>query len=343
MKTRTNRIAAAAILIIAALIGVHYFGGSIESAAYAEVVSRLQNARTLLYKVITPSNTGGGTVEVEFAFKEPGYLRSTTADGFVTIMDGSQGRGMSILPPRRQYIDMEFSNVPDDPASDPFVVVEKLRSLPARADETLGIEQIDGQSVQGYRVIDEDTVTTVWIEPKGKKLVQVEIVFTGAAGMNKTMTDFEFDTVLADSLFSLTPPEGYTPVEVQADASTLGEEDLIEFLRMWSSWTKDGTFPPNISGPELAKISMDMAREGRFTETQTSEQQRSADAVKMYRGMMFVNQLPAASNWRYAGENVKSGDAQTPIFWYRPEGSPTYRVLYGDLSIRDVPPEGIPK
>ena len=344
MRTRTTKLAVASTLVIAALIGVHYFGGSVETSAFAEVASRLQNARTLLYKVITPANTGGGeTLELEFAFKQPGYLRSTTPDGFVTIMDGLQGKGISIMPPRQQYIEMEFTNIPDDPASDPFAVVEKIRKLPAQADETLGAGQINGQSVQGYRITDKDTVTTVWIETAGKKLVQVEIEFTGAPGMNTTMTDFEFDAAIADSYFSLTPPEGYMPVEVQADASTLGEQDLIEFLRLWSSWTKDATFPPNIAGPQLAKIAMDMVKEGKFSESQTSEQQRSEDAQKMYRGMMFVNQLPASSNWRYAGENVSFGDAQTPIFWYRPVGSTTCRVIYGDLTVKDIPPENLPK
>jgi hypothetical protein len=57
---------------------------------------------------------------------------------------------------------------------------------------------------------------------------------------------------------------------------------------------------------------------------------------------MFVMKLPAESNWRYAGENVKYGDVQTPIFRYRPEGSQTYRVIYGDLSVKDVAPEDLP-
>ncbi len=39
----------------------------------------------------------------------------------------------------------------------------------------------------------------------------------------------------------------------------------------------------------------------------------------------------------------KYGDAQTPIFWYQPSGSATYRAIYGDLSIKDVTPENLPK
>jgi hypothetical protein len=41
-------------------------------------------------------------------------------------------------------------------------------------------------------------------------------------------------------------------------------------------------------------------------------------------------------------EDVKFGDSDAPIFWYRPEGAETYRVIYGDLSVKDVEPENLP-
>ena len=91
-------------------------------------------------------------------------------------------------------------------------------------------------------------INTVWIDPQTRELVIVEIEFANAPGMSGTMTDFQFDVELDDSLFSLTPPEGYTPLEVQADVSKVTEQDLIEYLRSWSSWTKNGTFPPMLNG-----------------------------------------------------------------------------------------------
>jgi hypothetical protein len=197
--------------------------------------------------------------------------------------------------------------------------------------------------LQGFRVTEEDVINTVWIDPKTRDLVRVETEFINAPGMNVVMTDFQFDVELDDSLFSLTPPAGYTPIEVQADVSGVTEQDLIEYLRAWSSWTKDGTFPPTFNPMELQKVSMDMEQQGKFGDGQTSEQQRGRDAMTMYRGIMFLTQLPAESNWRYAGEDVKFGDANTAIFWYRPEGSETYRVIYGDLSVKDVAAENLPK
>ncbi len=61
------------------------------------------------------------------------------------------------------------------------------------------------------------------------------------------------------------------------------------------------------------------------------------------RGITFVQTLPASSNWFYAGKGVKLGDADRAIFWYRPQGSDAYRVVYGDLSIKVLSEENLPK
>ncbi len=65
--------------------------------------------------------------------------------------------------------------------------------------------------------------------------------------------------------------------------------------------------------------------------------------VDMTHGFPFVEALHADSDWHYLGKDVKFGDADKAMFWYRPKDSPTYRVIYGDLSVKDVAPENLPK
>lgn len=336
MKSQITKIAAAAAIIIVVSVSVYHFGSSFESTAFAQVANKLRNAVTMTY-------TSHGTTAVEIAFKKPGYMRTTMPGDFVTVIDWTRGKGLSTLPTRKQFIEMEMSNLPNDPAQHQFNVIEKLRTLPDRANEELGTREIGGRVLQGFRVTEGDVTNTVWIDPQTRDLVHVETEFINAPGMNVTMTDFQFDVDLADSLFSLTPPAGYTRVEVQADVSSVAEQDLIEYLRVWSSWTKDGTFPPTLNPLEIQKVSMEMEQRGEFGEGETTAQQRKQDATTMYRGIMFLTKLPADSNWRYAGENIKYGDAYTAIFWYRPAGSSIYRVIYGDLSVKDVAPEDLPK
>ena len=80
--------------------------------------------------------------------------------------------------------------------------------------------------------------------------------------------------------------------------------------------------------------------EQEMTEKMLEMQQTIMD---MSRGGMFVQQLPAGSDWHYASKDAKFGDADTAIFWYRPENSKTYRVIYGDMRVEDVAPENLPK
>jgi hypothetical protein len=57
----------------------------------------------------------------------------------------------------------------------------------------------------------------------------------------------------------------------------------------------------------------------------------------------FIERLPEGSDYQYVGENVKLGDAEAPVCWWKPPGSKTYRVIYGGLSVRDVEPDDLPK
>jgi len=344
MKSTITKLAAAAVIIVAVFVGIHQFGGDGASVVFADIVEQLANARTMTYSVVTRTPVESmPTLRLQMAFKEPGYMRTTTADGYINVIDWTQNKGISLWPPKQEYIDFEASNYQHDPAQDPFMVVEKLRTLPGQADEALGEKEIDGRVLEGFRVTQDDMINTVWIDPQTAQLVRVEIEYTNSPGMNTIMTDFQFNAELDDSLFSLVPPEGFTRLEVQADVSTVTEQDLIEYLQMWSTWTKDGTFPPTFNPIELPKVTAEMIKQGKFGEGETSDQERRAEAMRMYRGIMFVTQLPAGSNWRYAGENVSYGEAETPIFWYKSAGSETYRVIYGDLSIRDTAAENLPK
>ena len=58
--------------------------------------------------------------------------------------------------------------------------------------------------------------------------------------------------------------------------------------------------------------------------------------LKLQLGLAFANSLPPEADAHYAGHGVSFGAADTPIFWYRPKDSKTYRVIYADLSVREA-------
>ena len=112
----------------------------------------------------------------------------------------------------------------------------------------------------------------------------------------------------------------------------------MEFLRAWSLWTADGTFPPLVAGAEIAKVIVHMAQENKFKAGWDFDPGRQR---VVYGGLVFISGLPAGT-WRYAGQNVRFGDPRTPVFWYQPQGSPSWRIIYADLSTADVAAEDLP-
>jgi outer membrane lipoprotein-sorting protein len=339
MKSRMFKVAAAAVIVITGLVCIQFLTGT---SAYAQVAAELRNARTVVFTLITQTNQGNGeTVKTDVAYKEPGRLRTTTVDGYVAVVDGTSGKMISIVPTLQIYTLGEIKNLANIDAKGPFDSIEAMKNLPAKADENLGTKEIDGIVCDGYGVTQGDLTTMVWLDTKTGDLVQVEQKYTSAPGMNRIIKNIKFDTVLDDSLFSLTPPAGYKSggFELKSDASAEKEDTFVEFLRFWSNATVDGTFPPMVAGSEIAKVTMDMARQGKFKGPEWG----NAEAQRMFNGMLFVANLPPDSNWRYAGENVKYGDADTVIFWYRPQGSVNYRVIFADLRVEEVAPENLPQ
>ena len=337
MKNRTFKLSTAATILIAVMLGVQLVG---TPSAYAQVVQGLRNARTLAYTLITSTNTETGeTVKTDWLFKDPGLLRTTTADGYITILNHPLGKQLSLVPPTQQYITAEFDTTAQNGSPDQFAAIESLRRLPEKADEELGAARINGIHVKGYRVFDDDVVTTIWINPESKELVQVEQEYPSSPGMNSVMNNISFDMELDDALFDLTPPDGYTPLKAFQANRQNTEQNLVDFLRLWGEASTNGIYQPISMGPQFSKLVMDLLAEGKLN----PEAMGKVDPQVMYNGMLFIAQLPPSSNWRYAGDNVDVGDAQTPIFWYKPVDSETYRVIYGDLHIENLRSEALPK
>ena len=141
MKSRTTKLAAAAVIVIAGVVCVQFLTGT---NAYAQVVQEIRNARTVVYTLITQTNQGNGeTIKTDMAYKEPGHLRTSTVDGYVCIGDFTSGKMMSIVP-QGGYSIGDLNSLKPTGNSGPFASFEAMRNLPAKADENLGAKEIDG-------------------------------------------------------------------------------------------------------------------------------------------------------------------------------------------------------
>jgi hypothetical protein len=58
-------------------------------------------------------------------------------------------------------------------------------------------------------------------------------------------------------------------------------------------------------------------------------------AMTIGTGFQFAFELPESADAHYAGDGVKWDTRDRPIFWYRPQGTSRYRVIFADLSAKD--------
>ena len=151
----------------------------------------------------------------------------------------------------------------------------------------------------------------------------------------------QFDVPMDDALFSMEVPEGYSEQKMELDLFGSTEADFIEGLRILAESFGDGRFPDGVSLEDYLK--QGPAIEKKFGELGLSQDEQMVLGTKLSKYVLFMRFFKGEGKWYYRGKGVQLGEAQTPIFWYRPANSPTYRVIYGDLHVEDVAPEKLPE
>ena len=119
------------------------------------------------------------------------------------------------------------------------------------------------------------------------------------------------------------------------------EKDLIAMFRQYAALS-DGSFPDKLDvGATTAILCAPTNSSGSQDRSQPrspkEEQQVQAALATLLRGLTFSGLLPKEADAHYAGRRAKLGAADRPVFWYRPQKSTTYRVIYADLSVREAP------
>jgi len=298
MKSSITRLAAAAVVLIAAALGVHYIMAP--SVTFADVIKPIINARTVILDMLV------GDEETSPLMHE--------------IVVGSRiRRTLSNMEYVTQIIDLESS---------------KMLALDDR-DKTAVYVDIQGPIGEGTRIYVEFLQQElVKLQDNYEELGEQEIDGQKAIGFAATGQNNE------DSLISMDVPEGYTLQEAEFDLSKATEQDFIEGLRIWTR-VHDGMFPEALSTENIMK-QVPMFSE-KLDQLNLSEEETGRMMMTFVRGMLFLQILERQSSFQYAGNGVKLGDADTAIFWYLPEGSETWRIIYGDLSVKDVAQENLPK
>ncbi len=207
MKSRITKFAAAAVIIIAVLIGINQFRGS--SIAFADILKNIQNAKTLSWK--TTFITKGQTPKItRIMVLEPYNMRVELEDGKVWILDHSKGKTLVLEPSRKLAVVSSTAKT----SMDVYNTFKNFQNMEGFLVEEVGQKQIDGKSSIGFRLTKEDKgqEIMVWVDLETELPILIEETRTDAQSSHvfqAITNDIVFDVEIDDALFNIEPPEGY--------------------------------------------------------------------------------------------------------------------------------------
>lgn len=370
--SRISTAVVAALLVTGVALWMH--GGA--SPAFADFIAPILDAKSAKFKIVTevhgPSEmtmTGqvlvlGGnrsrhemTMQMPIPFQTPKQQESK----MVMIYDWAQGKSLSLDSASKRAFVASLDNLTDEQIAnqDMFAAFRSMlldaRSKPDVEREALGGMILNGRSVVGFRVSGKGMVVSIWGDPKTGLPVSVEMRSAMSPNTKTTMSDFVFNVDLDESLFSVAPPSGYAVQNMNVDVSQPEEQDLIATFREYHELS-GGVFPDSLDlqeisqvvGEKLAAGLLQQQSSGENPEVQVEEtmdertMKFTKSHLRLQRGLLFaLVVLPRNADAHYAGKGVSFGAAEQAIFWYRPQDSHEYRVIFGDLTVRnaDTPPK----
>ncbi len=329
---------------IAAAVGLSYVALSPKAeatAVFAEAAQKIHDAHTLSYRMsLKMPGQEKPTMGREY-YKDPGLVRSEfdAPQAAITIMDTNLGKILTLDPSSKIALSQEWKLSEDlrrkqrERAGNQ---VEQLRAMAGKEGKPAGKRKIGDVDAQGFVVEIDGFTWTVWIDPERKFPILMETtVHIADMDAPVTMSDFQIDPKLDDSLFLLEPPQGYTLKKIDAPIA-LGEDALINLLRVYAE-TSGGTFPPKPY--DQAAFQKQFPKE-KFKDPTDPQMIRVVQS--MAASVVFL-QFELKNNFGYKADGVKLGDADKILFWYRKKGAEKYRAIFGDLHAEDVTADKLPE
>jgi outer membrane lipoprotein-sorting protein len=203
MRSPVTKIAAAAVIIVAVVMGAHFLGVPTESVVWADVVRPILTARTVVFNIEGENvpktrvmNMGTQPVRCEILSEDGKTVQ-------VIVIDYDVSRMLTLIPNQKKAVVINLKDIPEEPEN----VLEELRNVvteiqndPEISVEPLGEKEIDGRIATGFMAKNPDGEITVWADPETALPIRIEKTWRQ---MQFVYTEFQFDIEMDESLFSM--------------------------------------------------------------------------------------------------------------------------------------------
>jgi len=369
MKSRTAKLAAAAVIIIAVLVGLPFLPKSTTSATLAGVLERVEQAQAFMYKMkmkVTGSMMSGapavnqdmqGTIiisndygmKMEMDMTDPNTGTKTIQRMYFVLREKAM---FTVMAEQKRYMRIEFT---DDllertkkQNNDPREMIKQIMNTEY---VELGKSVIDGVDVEGFETTDPaflggsmtaNVKVTLWDDSATWLPVLAEMDMTMGEKMTikGTIYGFEWDVPVVAEDFVPVIPEDFEPLTTDAiKVPGMTEEAAIEGLKTFADLT--GRYPKKANMMDLIqeitsvmtdKMTNDKDQDMTQTE-RTTEMMKTISPVQSI-AMFHMTLVQDKKEPAYYGESVGPGDDAVLMRWKTAENE--YRVIFGDLSAATV-------
>ncbi|HNS19435.1 MAG TPA: hypothetical protein PKH24_03000 [Sedimentisphaerales bacterium] len=344
MQLRITKWAIAVAALI--LLGIHFVGGPIDGASvtFASVLAEIRDFRPYRCRYTIEEANRPPNVRILEGLSLA-RRRELFPDGTIVVFDLSIPKELALDPNKmlahERWLDSE-------PKRD-FDLLSLVNAMQEKPREHLGTSTLEGHKVVGFHTPGDNDIT-LWADVHTRLPVRLDIIHTNV-GRRIILDRFEFDVALDKTLFDTTAPEGYSVkktgrgyTDIPRVGEGLPEEPLLTGLKTVAEFL-DGVFPPAIDLPKLRQTMRQYITDHELSDEETEERLLPVSDY-WTRAVWYLNQIrhrDGVKDLQYVGGGVRLGDSETAILWWQPQDSPTYRVVYGDLSVRDLRPEELPK
>lgn len=339
-------VSMAAAVLLVSMACWWLLGGrvGVASADFSEMLRRIRQATTAAYEQVLRL-PGQPEVKVQVQIAYPGRIRTTWPEGKVQIFDLAKHTCMGLSPATRKatQVRIPVSAGYEDP-------LENLRRTDVSAGRLEGRGKCDGRDAVVYRIDQAEGVMRVWVAPEDELPLRIEFKVRGEDGQEAVtvLEHFRWNQPIPDSEFSLAVPPGYTLAIPESNPT---EQSLIDLLRTCAD-LNGGVFPAKLTSLVVHDLVLKSPRgsaylsDSRAAVAITHTDDGDDEVKEAYRsclgGLAFVEQVAENGSWRYFGEGVRFGDSTAPVCLWNLPGSSSFRVVYGDLAVKDVPPDRLP-
>jgi outer membrane lipoprotein-sorting protein len=372
MKNPLTKVAIASVLAIACLTGLFLWKSTGSGIALADVLTRIEQVTAYMYQMrstVTKQQTSTDLISTVLISQENG-LKITTKR--IDTNNNEINSGDTYILPKlnsvifvvheeKMYVRLKFDDTKlayyKEEYNDPRIIIKQILSC----DHTsLGQSVIDGITVEGFLTTDsaydggfmgyadfegrpEKVDVKLWVDVNTFLPVRLEedIVMKKGTRMHEVSYDFRWNVVVSADDFKPVIPEGYmSSGEIVVPA--VKEENAIKGLRLFASLA--GEYPDNLDTEILnreARGLIGLVKDS-FEEIADDEKKKkklTGELISMmgpaffYEKLVYDNKNPA-----YYGQTVGPDDTNKVLMrWKLDNGQ--YRVIFGDLSIKNVTPE----